>query len=82
MAWLSFSELDKDVVHVIRLASCLWLWFQSVCPLMPSLSACHLTGVSHTSDVGYHLSAVSHSTATQPHSLLCGRGFSYVWLRG
>ena len=42
-AWLSFIELDKAVVHVIRLASCLWLWFQSVCPLMPSLSACHLT---------------------------------------
>ena len=34
-AWLSFIELDKAVVHVIRLASCLWLWFQSVCPLMP-----------------------------------------------
>ena len=26
----SFSELDKPVVHVIRLASFLWLWF-SVC---------------------------------------------------
>ena len=24
-AWLSFIELDKAVVHVIRLASCLWL---------------------------------------------------------
>ena len=39
MAWLSFIELDRSVVHVIRLASCLWLWFPSVCPLMPSLSA-------------------------------------------
>ena len=38
-AWLSFIELDKAVVHVIRLASVLWLWFHSVCPLMPSLSA-------------------------------------------
>ena len=36
-AWLSFAELDKAVVRVIRLASCLWLWFPSVCPLMPSL---------------------------------------------
>ena len=35
----SFIELDKAVVCVIRLASCLWLWFQSVCPLIPSLSA-------------------------------------------
>ena len=38
-AWLSFIELDKAVVHVIRLASCLWSCFQSVCPPMPSLSA-------------------------------------------
>ena len=52
-AWLSFIELDKAVVHVIRLASCLWLWFQSVCPLMPSLSAYCLTWVSLTLDVGY-----------------------------
>ena len=30
----SFIELDNAVVHVIRLASCLWLWFQSAlwCP--------------------------------------------------
>ena len=30
----SFTELDKAVVHVIRLVSFLWLWFSSVCPLM------------------------------------------------
>ena len=47
-AWLSFTELDKAVVHVIRLASCLWLWFQSVCPLISSLSAYRLTWVSLT----------------------------------
>ena len=52
-AWLSFIELDKAVVHVIRLASCPWLWFQCVCPLMPSHSACHLTWFSLTLDVGY-----------------------------
>ena len=46
-AWLSFIELDKAVVQVIRLAS-LWLWFQCVCPLMPSLSTYHLTWVSLT----------------------------------
>ena len=51
MAWLSFLELDKAVVCVIRLASCLWLWFQSVCPLTPSLSAYRLTWVSLTLDV-------------------------------
>ena len=51
MAWCSFIELDKAVVHVIRLVSFLWLWFQSLCPLMPSLSIYHLTGVSLTLDV-------------------------------
>ena len=56
-AWLSFIELDKAVVYVIRLASCLWLWFQSVCPLMPSLSTYHLTWVSLTLDVGYLFTA-------------------------
>ena len=41
-AWLSFIELDKDVVCVFRLACCLWLWFQSVCPVMPSFGAYRL----------------------------------------
>ena len=50
-AWLSFTELDMALVHVIRLASCLWLWFQSVCSLIPSLSADRLTWVSLTLDV-------------------------------
>ena len=53
MAWLSFTELDKTVVHVIRLASFLWLWFQSVYPLMLCLSAYCLTGVSLTLNMGY-----------------------------
>ena len=34
----SFTELNKAVFHVIRLVSFLWLWFQSVFPLMPFLS--------------------------------------------
>ena len=53
----SFIELEKAVVLVIRLVSFLWLWFQSVCPLMPSLSTYHLTGVSVTLDVGYLFTA-------------------------
>ena len=65
MAWLSFTELDKTVVHVIRLASFLWLWFQSVCPLMPSLIAYHLTGFSLTLYVGYLFTAAPAATA--PH---------------
>ena len=52
-AWLSFTELDKAVVHVIRLASFLWLQFQCVCPLMPSCNTYHLTWVSLTLNVGY-----------------------------
>ena len=55
MTWLSFIELDKAVVHVIRLASFLWLWFQCVCPLMPSRNTYHLTWVSLILDVGYLL---------------------------
>ena len=66
-AWLSFTELDKAVVHVIRLASCLWLWFQSVCPLMLSLSAYHLTWVSLTLDMGYLFMAAP--TEHSRHSL-------------
>ena len=53
MAWLSFIELEKAVVHVIRLTSFLWLWFQCVCPLMPSRNTYHITWVSLTLDVGY-----------------------------
>ena len=66
MAWLSFIALDKTVVHVIRLPSFLWLWFQSVCPLMPSLSTYNLTQVYLTLDVGYLFMAApskrSHSS--------------------
>ena len=56
-AWLSFIELDQAVVHVIRLVNCLWLSFQSVCPLMPSLNACCLTWFSLTFDVWYLFTA-------------------------
>ena len=66
MAWLSFIELDKGVVRVIRSASFLWLWFQCVCPLMPSLSAYCLTRVSLTLDVGYLLSAARCTSTAQP----------------
>ena len=57
LAWLSFIELDKTVVRVIRLASFLWLWFQCVCPLMPSHNTYSLTWVSLTLDSGYLFTA-------------------------
>ena len=53
MAWFSFIELDKAVVHVIRLTSFLWLWSQCVCPLMPSSNTYYLTWISLTLDLGY-----------------------------
>ena len=43
------------MVRVIRLASFLCLWFQCVCPLMPSRNTYHLTWVSLILDVGYLL---------------------------
>ena len=68
MAWLSFTELDKAVVLVIRLTSFLWLWFQYVCPLMPSHNAYHLTWVSLTLDMGYLFTAApaKHSHCSLP----------------
>ena len=41
----------------IRLTSFLWLWFQCVCPLMPSHNTYCLTWVSLTLDVGYLFTA-------------------------
>ena len=57
MTWLCFIDSDKAVVHVIRLASCLLLYFQSVCPLISSLSAYCLTWASLTLDVGHLFTA-------------------------
>ena len=70
-AWLSFTELDKAVVRVIRFACCLWLWFQCACSLMPSLSAYHLTWVSLTLDWGISSRLLQQSAATAPY---LGRG--------
>ena len=93
MAWLSVTELDKVVVHVVRLASFLWLWFQSVCPLMSSLSAYRLTWVSLTLDVGYlfMVAPAKHSHCSLPWMwgcsshprrppYICTKSLSPVWL--
>ena len=55
--WLTFIELDKAVVHVIRSTGFLWLLFLCVCPLLPSCNTYHLTWVSLTLDVGYLFTA-------------------------
>ena len=57
MAWFSFIELDKAVIHVIRLTSFLWLWFQGVCPMITSCNTYHHTWDSLTLDVGYLFTA-------------------------
>ena len=55
-AWLSFTELDKALVRVIRLTSFLWLWF--VCLHSDaSRNTYHLTWVSLTLDVRYLFTA-------------------------
>ena len=72
MAWPRFSELNKAVVHVIRLASCLWLWSQCVCPLMPSRNTNSLSWVSISLVMGYLLTA---APAKRSHC-------SLPWTRG
>ena len=84
-AWLSFIKLDKVVVHVIRLACCLWLWFQSVCLLMPSLSAYHLSWVSLILEVGYLFMAAPANQNGKDHCLSCVADLSETdvrWLGG
>ena len=66
-AWFSFIELDKVVVHMIRLSSFLWLWL--VC--LPSDASCntyHLTWLSLSLDVGYLFTAApaKHSRCSLP----------------
>ena len=84
-AWLSFIELVKAVVPVIRLASFLWLWFQSVCPLRPSLSAFRLTGFLLPWMRGISSQLLQQSTAA---ALDLGRGVSpwghhsWLWMWG
>ena len=74
MAWLSFIELDKAVVRVIRLTSFLWLWF--VCLL--SDASCNtycLTWVSLTLDVGYLHGC---SSKVQPLLLILHEGYLLI----
>ena len=76
-ARLSFIELDKAVVRVIRLTCFLWLWFQCVCPLMPSRNTYHLTWVSLTWMWGISSRLIQQSSATAPYP---GQGhLSWLW---
>ena len=65
----------------------MWLWFQSVCPLMPSLSAYHLTWFSLTLDVGYFFMAAPAKCSccfwfwagSSSSSQLSGCGYFFRW---
>ena len=73
-AWLSFIVRQGCSPRVIRLTSFLWVWYQCVCPLMPSCNPYHFTWVSLTLGVGYLFTA---AVAKPSHcSLLCTRGIS------
>ena len=63
-----FHWVRQAVICLIGLASCLWLQFQSVCPLMPSLCAYHLTWLSLTLDMEYLFTAApaKHSHCSLP----------------
>ena len=75
-AWLSFRVRQGCGPSVIRLTSFLWVWFQCVCPLMPSCNTYRLTWVSLTLDVGYLFTAVP---AKRSHcSLPWTRGISLL----
>ena len=53
---------------VIRLTSFLWIWFQCVCPLMPSCNTNRLTWVSLTLGVGYLFTAAPYlGWGVSPH---------------
>ena len=82
-AWLSFIELDKAVVCVIRLASFLWLWFQCICLLMPSCNTYCLTWVSLTLDLGYlfTVAPAKHSCCSLPWTRVSPHGCpSWPWM--
>ena len=70
---LSFIELDKAVVHVIRLGSCLWLWFQSICPWCPLSAPTVLLGFLLPWTWGISSWLLQQSAATDPYF---GRGVS------
>ena len=56
MAWFHWVRQGCGP-SVIRLTSFLWVWFQCVCPLMPSGNTYRLTWDSFTLDIGYLFTA-------------------------
>ena len=69
MAWFQWVRQGCGP-SVIRLTGFLWVWFQCVCPLMPSCITYHLTWVSLTLGVGYLFMAAlaKHSHCSLPRT--------------
>ena len=67
MAWFRWVRQGCGP-SVIRLMGFLWVWFQCVCPLMPSCDTYHLTWVSLTLDGGCLFTAApaKHSRCSLP----------------
>ena len=67
VAWLSFIELDKTVVHVISLAGFLWSWFQCVCLWCPLATLTVLLGFLLPWTWGVSSQLLQQSTAAAPY---------------
>ena len=65
--WLSFIELDKAVVHVIRLASFLWLWFSVSALWCPLATPTALLGFLFPWTWGISSRLLQKSTAAAPY---------------
>ena len=67
MAWFHWVRQGCGP-SVIRLTSFLWVWFQYVCPLMPSCNTYHLTWVSLTLGMGclFMAAPAKHSHCSLP----------------
>ena len=66
MAWFHWVRQGCGP-SVIRLTSFLWVWFQCVCPLMPSCNTYHLTWVSLTLAWGIPSRLLQQSIAAVPY---------------
>ena len=83
MAWFHWVRQGCGP-SVIRLTSFLWVWFQCVCPLMPSCNNYHLTWFSLTLAWGISSWLLQQSTAAVPYlgwgvSPYCRRSWPSMW---
>ena len=86
MAWFHWVRQGFGP-SVIRLTSFLWLWFQNVCPLMPSCNTYHLTWVSLTLDDEGPLLSISSPSSwptvlSASPTLINFTSFSFCFMSG